>query len=97
MVTREKTTPTVRTWAARHVTLEPALVTEDIPLECPVFGLHTHIRRPLVRPAPWGLGRVLYSLPKTVTRIYVDLVATDLQDAHKRASLGDNLRVRQRR
>jgi len=44
----------------------------------------------------FALQKLLGHSSLTVTRMYVDLVATDLQDAHKRASPRDNLRVRQR-
>ena len=42
----------------------------------------------------FALQKLLGHSSLTVTRMYVDLVATDLQDAHRRASPGDNLRVR---
>jgi len=44
----------------------------------------------------FALQKLLGHSSLTVTRMYVDLVATDLQDAHRRASPGDNLRVRRR-
>ncbi|HKZ50838.1 MAG TPA: tyrosine-type recombinase/integrase [Dehalococcoidia bacterium] len=44
----------------------------------------------------FALQKLLGHSSLTVTRMYVDLVARDLQDAHRRASPGDNLRVRQR-
>jgi integrase/recombinase XerD len=44
----------------------------------------------------FALQKLLGHTSLAVTRMYVDLVATDLQDAHRRASPGDNLRVRQR-
>lgn len=44
----------------------------------------------------FALQKLLGHTSLAVTRMYVDLVAKDLQDAHRRASPGDNLRVRRR-
>ena len=44
----------------------------------------------------FALQKLLGHSSLTVTRMYVDLVSRDLADAHRRASPGDNLRVRQR-
>ena len=44
----------------------------------------------------FALQKLLGHTTLTVTRQYVALVEQDLQDAHRRASPGDNLRVRQR-
>lgn len=45
----------------------------------------------------FALQKLLGHTSLAVTRMYVDLVAKDLADAHRRASPGDNLRVRRRR
>jgi len=44
----------------------------------------------------FALQKLLGHTTLAVTRMYVDLVANDLQEAHKRASPGDNLRLRVR-
>lgn len=44
----------------------------------------------------FALQKLLGHTTLTVTRMYVDLVASDLAEAHKRASPGDNLRLRLR-
>ena len=46
--------------------------------------------------ALFALQKLLGHTTLTVTRMYVDLVARDLAEAHKRASPGDNLRLRVR-
>jgi hypothetical protein len=43
---------------------------------------------------PSALQKLLAHTTLTVTRMHVDLVAKDLAEAHKRASPGDNLRLR---
>ena len=44
----------------------------------------------------FALQTLLGHTTLTVTRMYVDLVAKDLAEAHRRASSGDNLRLRVR-
>lgn len=44
----------------------------------------------------FALQKLLGHTSLAITRVCVSRVATDLQDAHRRASLGDNLRVRRR-
>jgi hypothetical protein len=44
----------------------------------------------------FALLKLLGHTTLAVTRMYVDLVAKDLAEAHKRASPGDNLRLRVR-